>query len=189
MPTSRSPYDAQLTKLAKRIAWLKKYYDSMHSPYCEVKDSPIHYRGVYASCPIPAKTRIIEYLGEPISKEESEERSIEQDELAEITGEGAVYLFTLDEHWDLDGNLPWNMARLINHSCSPNCEAWIEDFRIFIYSLRDIKEGEELTFDYGFSIENYEDHPCRCGSKDCVGYIVSQEVRDQLRALLQKKNS
>ena len=61
---------------------------------------------------------------------------------------------------DLDGNLPWNNARLINHSCEPNCEAITEDHQIFIYALRDIKAGEELFFNYGFDLESYEDHPC-----------------------------
>jgi len=90
----------------------------------------------------------------------------------------------LDDEWDIDGNVPWNTARLINHSCDPNCEAWIIGRRVYIYSLREIKKGEELTFDYGFDIECYEDHPCRCGSSNCIGFIVIQEQWPELRKRL-----
>ena len=99
-------------------------------------------------------------------------------------GDAAVYIFTVDDDFDLDGNLPWNIARLINHSCEPNCEAWIDKHRIFIHALCDIKQGEELSFDYGFDIETWEDHPCRCGKKSCVGHIVS---RSQWKELEKKK--
>jgi len=108
--------------------------------------------------------------------------------LVEESGEAAVYIFTLDKKWDIDGNVAWNDARLINHSCEPNCEAWIEEDQIFIYSIKSIQKGEELTFDYGFDIECYEDHPCRCGKDGCVGYIVSQEQWPQLKEKLEKKS-
>ena len=150
------------------------------SDYCEVRGSVIHGMGVYAAKFIPAETQVIEYIGEIIDKEESEKRAWKQHAHAEETGDAAVYIFTLNKKWDIDGNVPWNTARLINHSCEPNCEAWVEGKKIFIHSLRDIEPGEELSFDYGFDIECYEEHPCRCGSKNCVGYIVTQEQWDEL---------
>jgi len=73
------------------------------------------------------------------------------------------YIFTLDDEHDLDGNVPWNPARLLNHSCAPNCEAELDEGRIWIIALRDIRAGEELTFNYGYDLENYREHPCRCG--------------------------
>lgn len=158
------------------------------SEWCEVRDSHIHGSGVIAAKHIPKEQRIIEYLGEKIDKEESERRATAQMEHAEKTGEAAVYIFTLSKKWDIDGNVPWNTARLLNHSCDPNCEAWIEEKRIYLYALRDIAEGEELTFDYGFDIENYEDHPCLCGSDKCVGYIVSRDYWDELKKRLAEKN-
>ena len=75
---------------------------------------------------------------------------------------------------------------MINHSCNPNCEAWIEGRKIFIHSLRDIQSGEELSFDYGFDVECWEDHPCRCGQEGCVGYIVS---RSQWQELEEKRGA
>ena len=151
------------------------------SELCEVRGSVIHGQGVYATQDIAPETKIIEYIGELIDKDESENRAWAQHEHAEQTGDAAVYIFTLNKKWDIDGNVPWNTARLINHSCNPNCEAWIVGKRIFIYALRDIKAGEELSFDYGFDIECYEDHPCRCGSDDCVGFIVSRAQWDELK--------
>ncbi len=150
------------------------------SDLCEVRGSEIHGRGVYATRDIPAEEKIIEYVGELIDKDESGQRGIDQAERAELHGDAAVYIFTVSKKYDIDGNFPWNTARLINHSCEPNCEAWQTGKKIFIHSLRDIAKGEELTFDYGFDIECYEDHPCLCGRAGCVGYIVSREQWDQL---------
>lgn len=156
------------------------------SKYCEVRGSEIHGRGVYATTFIPKETKIIEYVGELIDKETSEKRGVSQHSKALKTGDAAVYIFTLSRKYDIDGNVPWNTARLINHSCAPNCEAWIEGRKIFIHSLCDINAGEELTFDYGFDVDCYEDHPCLCGKDNCIGYIVGQgqwaELRERLKA-------
>jgi len=155
------------------------------SSYCEVRGSAIHGRGVYATCFIPKETKIIEYVGELIDKAESESRGISQQEKSQKTGDAAVYIFTLSNKYDLDGNVPWNTARLINHSCSPNCEAWIDGRKIFIHSTTDIEVGEELTFDYGFDVDCYKDHPCLCGRDGCVGYIVGRSQWPELQARLQ----
>jgi uncharacterized protein len=169
---------------AKKLTDLWKRGESR---YCEVRGSEIHGRGVYATTFIPKEARIIEYIGERIDKEESERRANAQHQKSLETGDAAVYIFTLSRNFDLDGNVPWNIARLINHSCVPNCEAWIEGRRIFIHALRDINPGEELSFDYGFDVDCYEDHPCRCGTPECVGYIVGRAQWPELRKLLREK--
>ena len=150
------------------------------SELCEVRNSEIHGRGVYAIQDIASEEKIIEYVGELVDKDESGRRGVEQAEKAELNGDAAVYIFTVNKKYDIDGNFPWNTARLINHSCEPNCEAWQTGKKIHIHALRDIAAGEELTFDYGFDIECYEDHPCLCGREGCVGFIVSREQWDQL---------
>lgn len=150
----------------------------------EVRNSGIHGRGVFARRAIEAGDRIIEYIGERIDKEESTKRSLDQMEKAKETGEGSVYIFELDDEWDLDGNFAGNIARLVNHSCSPNCEAVNEDGRIWFFALDDITEGEELTYDYGYDIEHFLDHPCRCGSPECMGYIVRRDQWKKLKKLL-----
>lgn len=158
------------------------------SELCEVRGSAIHGRGVYATRDIAAEEKIIEYVGELISKDESGKRGVDQAEKAELHGEAAVYIFTVSRKYDIDGNFPWNTARLINHSCEPNCEAWQTGKRIHIHALCDIREGEELTFDYGFDVECYEDHPCLCGRGGCIGYIVSREQWEILDEKLGRGN-
>lgn len=155
--------------------------------FCEVRRSPIHGRGVFASRFIRAGARILEYRGELIDKEESNRRGLELFAESQKSGGASVYIFDLNEKWDLDGNKEYNDARLINHSCSPNCEMVNEDDRLFLYSLRAIRPEEELTFDYGYDIEHFLDHPCRCGSANCMGYIVSQSQWPQLRRRLKRK--
>ena len=157
------------------------------SPKCEVRGSDIHGRGVYAACFIPKESPIIEYFGEKIDKRESERRAHLQAAKARRTGDAAVYIFTLSKRFDIDGNFPWNTARLINHSCNPNCEAWIVGRKIIIHALQDIQTGEELTFDYGFDVDCYEDHPCLCGASNCMGYIVSRNQWRELEQRLNKK--
>jgi SET domain-containing protein len=159
------------------------------SEYCEVRGSAIHGRGVYATRFIPKETQIIEYVGERIDKQESERRGNSQHAKSLKTGDAAVYIFTLSKKYDIDGNVPWNTARLINHSCDPNCEAWIVGRKIFIHALRDINDGEELTFDYGFDVDCYEDHPCLCGRPGCVGYIVSRQQWAELEKRLRESGS
>ena len=161
-------------------AWLRrkltKLWQRGHSEYCEVRDSKIHGSGVYAAKPISKGTRVIEYIGELISKKEADRRAHRQMARAEQNGDAAVYIFTLNKRWDIDGSVPWNTARLINHSCEPNCEAWVEGRRIFLYALRDIEKGEELTFDYTMTDDEPDiEMPCACGSADCRCLVTGRD--------------
>ena len=136
-----------------------------------IRRSPIHGFGGFAKTHIAPGKRVIEYVGVRISKSESLARCEQENE----------NIFALNGREDLDGNVDWNPARFINHSCSPNCEAQLQNERIWIVSARDIKPGEEITFNYGFDLEDYRDHPCHCGSPACAGYIVAEEFFDYLR--------
>lgn len=115
--------------------------------------------------PIPKGTPILPYLGAKISPEEASRR----------IAQGNTYIFFFDARYDLDGNIPQNTARYINHSCDPNCASDMLAGQIWILALRDIRAGEELTYDYGYELDGYEKRPCRCGAKRCCGYIVDQE--------------
>ena len=168
---------------------LLELWNRGQSRYCEIRGSEIHGRGVYATMAIAKEAKIIEYVGELIDKKTSEKRGISQQEKATKTGDAAVYIFTLSQKYDIDGDVPWNTARLINHSCAPNCEAWMQGRKIFIHALTDIDAGDELTFDYGFDVDCYEDHPCRCGEQECVGYIVSRSQWPDLATRLAEKKS
>jgi SET domain-containing protein len=160
------------------------------SKWAVAKTSAIHNMGMFASKKIPEDAKILEYVGEKITKKESDIRAdvvLSEYKADENTTKGGVYIFTLDKKFDIDGNVDWNTARYINHSCNPNCEAVNEDGHIWIMALRDIKKGEELCYNYGYDVDNFEEHPCKCGSIFCVGYIVSEEDWPELRSELHKK--
>ena len=173
-------------KQERRIEKLRRRGES---DFVEVRGSVIHGQGVYCIDPIEKEQYFIEYVGNRVSKEESEKRALKQFEEHEKSGSAAVYIFNLTKKWDLDGNVEWNPARLINHSCNPNSEAIQDGKRIFIQALRDIGVDEEITFDYGFDVDCYEDHPCRCGSSDCIGYIVGRDYHDDLADRLAAKET
>ncbi len=141
----------------------------------KIKKSNIDNRGLYASKNIKSGTKIIEYKGKIVTKKKVEEDS-------KYDNDKAIYLFNLNKKYDLDGDFRYNTARLINHSCNPNCEVSGVGFKIWVYAIRDIKKGEELSYDYGFGYdEYYKDFPCRCGAKNCVGYIVREGSRWRIR--------
>lgn len=152
-------------------------------PYVKTSQSEIHNRGLFAAKRIPKDEYVIQYLGEIIKKKESTLRANSQHDLSKSEDVGSVYIFELDEKTDIDGNFDWNIARLANHSCSPNCEAQNVEGEIWLVSLKSIKKGEEITFDYGYALEHWADHPCLCGNDNCVGHIVRREDWPKLRKL------
>ena len=136
-----------------------------------VRQSAIHGTGVFARRDLAKGSQVIEYVGEKIPKDESARRIDADNE----------FIFTLDEEFDLDGKVAWNPARFINHSCAPNCEAEVDGHSVWIIALRDIQAGEELSFNYGYDLTDFHEHPCRCGAQQCVGYMVAEEYFEQVR--------
>jgi SET domain-containing protein len=110
--------------------------------------------GVFAAEPIAKNTRIIDYAGELIHNSVSEER--EERYLAE----GCIWVFRVNRNWSRDANVGGNIARFINHSCTPNCWFEVVDKTIWIRAGRNIRRGEELTYDY--RIIGEKTIPCRC---------------------------
>ena len=143
-----------------------------------VKKSKVHGTGVFATSNIPKNKKIIQYIGEKLTKSEGDRRSAEKiKKFLNKKNEGSVYIFELNTKYDIDGSPLYNKARYINHSCSPNCEVDIIKNEIWISSIKAIKKGEELNYDYGypFDEDDYSDHICKCKSKKCIGYIISQD--------------
>ena len=99
----------------------------------KVKKSNIDNKGLYAANNIKAGTRIIYYKGKIITKKETE-RNLKYD------NDKAIYLFNLNSRYDLDGDFTYNTARLINHSCNPNCEVEGKGLKLWIFALRNIKK-------------------------------------------------
>lgn len=166
----------------------KKEFPKANTEFIIVKNSKIHNKGVFAKKDIPKRAKVIEYIGEKITKAESEKRAERQLEKSKNhTVDGGVYIFELNKKYDIDGKVPWNPAQFINHSCDPNCE--VENIRghLWIIAIKNIKKGEEISYNYGYDFEDYEEHPCRCGSKNCVKFIVAEEHWPKLRRKLKKK--
>jgi uncharacterized protein len=160
------------TPKKKRSA--SKTVDAEGPPPFELRDSPIQGRGAFATKRIRKGARITEYVGEHISQEEADARYDD-----EAMDRHHTFLFNLDDDTVVDGAVYGNDARFINHSCDPNCQAFIEEDRIFIYALRDIAQDEELCYDYayergeGMDAESEALYVCRCGSKQCRGTILA----------------
>ena len=143
-------------------------------PY-KVRRSKIDNLGLYAAKNIKNGEKIIEYKGKIITTKEAEENP-------KYDNDKAIYLFNLNRRYDLDGDFKFNTARLINHSCNPNCEVLEDNKQLWIFAMKNIKKNEELTYDYGFSFDkDYKQYVCKCGSKNCVGYIVREGSRWRIR--------
>ena len=147
----------------------------------KIRKSNIDNKGLYAGQDIKDHTKIIEYKGKILTKKQVEENS-------KFDNEKAIYLFNINKKYDLDGDFKYNIARLINHSCDPNCEVFGTGLKVWVYAIKDIKKGEELSYDYGFGFdENYKDYPCKCGSKNCCKYILREGSRWRVNSKKRKK--
>ncbi len=136
------------------------------------KASPIAGLGLFATMPILKGTRVIEYTGEKIDSAEMLRRC----------AAGNHYVLKLNETQYLDASGKRDFARFINHSCEPNCEIQWENGRVWIAAIRDISSEEEVTYNYSFDLDDYQNFPCRCGSVQCVGFIVAEEFFDHVRS-------
>lgn len=143
------------------------------APPIEVRESPLHGLGVFATARIARGARIIEYRGERVSHEEADRRYDHKH-----PGDSHTFLFIVDARTVIDAGVDGNEARFVNHSCEPNCESVIERGRVFIDAIRTIEAGEELTYDY--QIQREADDPpdidqvfaCRCGRERCRGTML-----------------
>jgi len=151
--------------------------------FYKIKKSNIDKRGLCAAKDIKKGTKIINYIGKIISKKETEEN-------IKFDNKKDIYLFNLNNRYDLDGDFKFNTARLINHSCDPNCEVEGVGLKLWISAIKNIKKGEELTYDYGFSYDkDYKQFPCKCGKQNCVGYIVRSGSRWRINKKFKKQKN
>jgi hypothetical protein len=144
----------------------------------QVRKSGVHGKGVFAVQDLPEGETLIEYLGEIITWKEAQRRHPWNPEDPNHT-----FYFHIDDGRVIDAAVGGNAARWINHSCNPNCEADEEEGRVFIKTLRNIKAGEELNYDYGLIIDEpytkalKAEYPCWCGSKNCRGTLLAPKRR------------
>ena len=149
----------------------------VENKYLVFKKSKIHNLGAYAARDIRKGTRIIEYIGRPLTKKKA------QTELEDRNG----YVFTINKFFDIDGSVRWNPARYINHGCDANAESDVIEDRVWILATRSIRKGEEVLYNYNYDLVDAFDNPCRCGAENCVGYIVDDDYWPKLRKLIEKR--
>lgn len=141
-----------------------------------VRNSPLHGKGAFALQSIPKGTVLGEYVGERITDDEADVRYPD-----DADGPHHTFLFALEDGGCIDAAVGGNSMRFLNHSCDPNCEAIEEEGRIFLQTIRKVKPGEELVYDYNFvldvphSVAEKKKYPCRCGSKNCRGTILAKK--------------
>jgi uncharacterized protein len=141
-----------------------------------IRRSPIQGKGAFATRHIRAGTRLVEYAGERLTPKEADARYPDDE-----AGRHHTFLFAIDDDVVIDAAVDGNEARWINHSCDPNCDAVIDDGRIWIETIRDVAPGEELAYDYAYILK--ERHtpaakrrfPCNCGAQRCRGTLLGKK--------------
>ena len=123
-------------------------------PFIEKRQSRISGSGVFATRPIPRNTFIVEYKGQKISAAESDRRE------KRYLARGRIWCFELSARTARDAAFGGNVGRYVNHACHPNCYVEIFGHHIWILASRDIRKGEELTYDY--NTDGVAGIPCRC---------------------------
>jgi len=143
-----------------------------------VRHSPVHGRGLFAARRIRPGARIIEYTGERLNEAEVDARYH-----GPAAEDPHTLLFQVGRRCYIDASVGGNAARFINHCCQPNCESRQEDDRIFIFAIRNVQSGVELTYDYSLEIEpghsaaRARAYVCRCGAPRCRGTMLARRGR------------
>src|SRR5688500_6960807 len=142
----------------------------------EIRASPIQGLGAFATRRIPAGTRLVEYAGERLTPRQADDR------YPDVADERYhTFLFAIDDDVVIDAAVDGNEARWINHSCDPNCDAVIDEDRIWIETIRDIEPGEELAYDYAYVLPERHSpaakrrYPCNCGATRCRGTMLAKK--------------
>jgi uncharacterized protein len=148
-----------------------------------LRRSPIHGNGVFAARNLSTEQHIAEYRGRRLTHKEV------NNAYGGDADSGHTFLFTLNDRYVIDANVGGNIARWINHSCDPNCQAWVVEHegkdrsldRIVIETRRPVRRGEELTYDYGITLDERQTPrlkqiwACRCGAKRCTGTLLKRK--------------
>ena len=149
----------------------------------QVRRSPVHGRGVFALVDIPQDTRLIEYTGQIISWQRAQ-----QQHPHDAAQPNHTFYFHVDDDHVIDASRGGNSSRWINHSCDPNAVAEDVGGRIFIRTLRRVRAGEELSYDYGLIMDEpltpelLAEFACHCGAACCRGTLLALDADQHLSA-------
>ncbi|HTW50131.1 MAG TPA: SET domain-containing protein-lysine N-methyltransferase [Acidobacteriaceae bacterium] len=137
-----------------------------------IRSSAIHAAGCYTTARIRKGTLVVEYTGPRIPKDEAD---------VKYADSPTTYLFGVgDGSMVIDGH---GTAMFINHSCEPNCETEEIEGKVWISAIRNIRAGEELTYDYNLYDGDEDEALCNCGAKSCRKTMYApEEIRRRARA-------
>ena len=160
---------SMLTKKSKVLKKNSKKVDALTKLSPNTKKLPDHHfkhvkvmkgladLGLFAQEPIKKGEMIIEYIGNILTKEEADKKTTNQ------------YLFEINRNKTIDGSPKWNLARYCNHACeeAANAESDVKGGRVIIKAIKNLKEGEEIVYDYGeeFALEHIAPYGCNCKVK------------------------
>ena len=120
---------------------------------------------------IPKGSFVMQYVGEIFSSDSD----FGQKRINKYKKSTCTYLMRIDNNEVIDPTSSGNIARFINHSCDPNCQTikWqvLDEMQVGIFTIKDIQENEELTFNYQFDFFKTLFYRCYCGSRNCRGFL------------------
>ena len=111
--------------------------------------------GLFATESIPAKERLVEYTGPLLANKLVDKMH-------------GKYFFSINSKWSVDGSPRCNLARYVNHSCRPNAEAFVSGKRVWIWSKKIIKAGQEISINYGKEYFDLIIKPKGCRCEKCI---------------------
>ncbi|MES3004654.1 MAG: SET domain-containing protein [Patescibacteria group bacterium] len=134
----------------------------------EARESPGINKGLFAKKPIKKGTLVTIFGGYIMTTQEEEKLPEPLNDYGHMIHPDFVMgIWGKDEIEDAD---------FYNHSCNPNVGF---KGQIFLYTMRDIEEGESMTFDYAMVLSEMKDRPyqfdCLCGSPDCRGKVTTED--------------
>jgi uncharacterized protein len=160
LPLSVRPKKSMAKSAQQRISRFSRFK-------LRVSSSRIHRLGVFAAENIPARTRVIEYCGRKLNRRPTNEVFNER---WASRSPNLYYLARVDTYWAVDGAIDGSGAEFVNHSCDPNLIMMTIRKRIWLVSLRRVRRGEELSYDYSFDPRAIR-VPCHCHSPKCRGTL------------------
>ena len=132
--------------------------------------------GLFAAAPIKKKTFIVEYRGRRLTTEQADK----------LQARGNRYLYEINSRWTVDGTSRNNLGRYANHSCRPNAESHQLNGKVIIRAIRNIKPGDEITYDYGTDYYKNVITPSRC---KCVKCREKRNAARRARALAARRRA
>ena len=128
--------------------------------------------GLYATKPFKKREYVVTYRG----------RRLRNPDADKLEARGSRYMFEINSRWTVDGSTRRNIARYANHSCRPNAESDVVKREVILRAIKNIKPGDEITYDYGSEYFEIFLKPVGCKCVKCAEKRRRQRRERRLRA-------